>query len=231
MTDEKFLQEFEELKRENGELLQRISELEGTNGSVPAETNTEANTEESDEWGSDLKLVDSDLYNEIQFEPDFGILFVSLVNHTLVLREQQKGGKEHIFTSFGLKKHIPYESAVKVAEYNKRFLEQGLFAILTQKFLDKFGIENAKVSLGTMNRMIEGSIPPNEFVTHFRGMPKGQQEEVRYQMVRRLMSDPDTYTGFFLLKLESELGLDLKDRAESSKGVIEAYKEAAKNGK
>lgn len=239
--DEKLQKEYETVIKENAELRKKLSEFQGGGGesvSVPADTeapDAEASEDEapqaeaSEEWG-DVRLVDSDRYNEILIPEDYGILFCSMVNHILVLREQKSGGAEFIFTKFGEKKHIPYSIAKKIFEYNK-FFENGVYAILTPEFLEKYGVQNQGANIGTMQRMIEGQIPADEFITRFRAMPESQRQEVADEMVRKLMKNKDAYQSFFLLKLQNELNLNLAERAESSRNLQKIYKEEAENGR
>jgi hypothetical protein len=154
-----------------------------------------------------------------------------MVGHTLVLREQRVGGAEYIFSKLGAKKHIPYESMVKIFEYNRHFLEGGVFAILDKKFLAKFGVKNAALPLGTMKRLIEGQIPADEAVVFFRCMPEYQQEETARAMISKLMENQNFYKASFLARLEVEFDLRLAERAKESNEILKIYQETGKNGK
>ena len=235
MAEDKLLKEFDELKKDNEILRQKLSKLEGktpekgqTAESTAPATDTPS-AEIGDDWRSDdIHLTDSDLYNDIKIDDDYGILICSLIDHHLVLREQQKGGKIYTFTKFGQKKHIPFASMEKIIEYNRSLHEKGCFAILTQRFLDKFGLKNQALPLGSMSRMIEGSVPADEFITIYESAPEYQRKAISDQMIRKLMDDPKIYSSYFLAKIENELGLNLYERSESNKATIEAYKGEAK---
>lgn len=228
------LREFEELKRENEKLKQRLSKLEkGDTIDTPVSAqNGETETQTTDEWlESDLRLTDSDRYNDIHFEPEYGVLVCSMVAHTLVLREQQRGGREYIFSHFGEKQHIPYESMKNVYLYNKHFHESGVFAILDKKFLAKYGVKNTPVVLGTMSRIVEGKLTVEETISYIQAMPDNQREEVYRQMVQKLMENPKIYKASFLARIEADLGWRLREQAEDSLEVRRIYQEEGKRGK
>ena len=228
---EKLLEEFKNLEAENKELRQELSKLKGE---TPQEkTSDESLIPAESDWGDPgINLVDSDKFNEIVIPEDYGILIMCMVDHVLVLREQQRGGREYKFPagSFGKKMHIPFSDMKLVFEYNKKFFDKGIFAILTQDFLAKYGIVNAALPVGTMQRMIEGKVPADEFIDLYRAMPASQREEVMTQMVRAYIDNPEKYTGYFLSRLESDLGLQIHARAKAQKDMLKAYQETAYNG-
>jgi regulator of replication initiation timing len=236
MDNKKLLEEFEELKKENEQLRQILSDLErgATQEAtkkippVPAPKG-EAETNDADEWG-DIKMTDSDFYNDIKLSDDYGVFVCSMLDHVLVLREQQHGGAEYIFRRSGEKRHIEYSSMVKVLNYNRKFLEKGFFAILDSQFCKKFGIKNAALPLGTATRLVEGQIPTDEAIDLLRAMPEGQREETLRQMVLKLMDNPNFYKASFLTHLEVDLGLRLAERAQDSLNVQKIYREAANRG-
>lgn len=222
--DEKFLSEFEELKNENDKLRQRLSEYETE--MVPDQKESQTNT---DDWDSGVNLVDSDRYNDIVFPDDFGILVMCMVDHNLNLRTEKRGGKIYTFKAgnFGAKKHIPYSDMKKIIDNQKSFFDKGLFAILNQDFLLKFGLKNAALPLGTMKRMVGGQVPAEEFVDLFKAMPEYQRNELLGQMVRAYRDNPDAYSGYFLSRIQADINLDIASRADSQKQMLKAYKNSS----
>lgn len=224
--NEKELAEFEELKKRNEQLEKKVAEYEGVSDQeIESETQ-----KENEDWGEDdLRLIDSDAYNQIQFDADYGVLVISLLDHTLILRESARGGKMFIFpaNNFGMKKHIPYESMQKIINYNRSFFEKGCFAILDDRFLKKFGLKNAALNLGTMTRMVEGKLPADQFIDFFRSMPEYQRKETVDQMIRAYMDNQDIYSGYFLSRIQADLGLNIAERAENQKQMLDAYKDSS----
>lgn len=211
------------LRKEIEELRQKLSEYE--NEGVPVQE-TEA---KNDDWGSSVNLVDSDKYNDIQIPDDFGILVMCLGDHCLNLRTDKKGGKIYTFPagSFGAKKHIAYLDMKKIINNQRSFFEKGLFAILNQDFLDKFGLKNKAIPIGTMTRMIEGKVPAEEFIDLWAAVPEYQRDEIMGQMVRAYRDNPDIYTGYFLSRIQADLNLDIAARANNQKQMLKAYKDSS----
>ena len=182
---------------------------------------------QSDNKSSDI-LRDRHLSDRMDIRSDARIKVISLCPNTLCLTAK-KDQRPYVFKSFGEVKRIRYEDLAYIIENHRSFLEDGVFMILDADVIKMHALDEFYGNILTKENF-ETILSENfsDAIKLVENANSRQQRYVAEMLARKLIKGEKTSLDF-IDKVSRITGFNIKELADNSLAMQEAYKAAEKN--
>ena len=173
---------YEELEKENNELMIKMNSIEAMLAKLMNQENVDAKPKTKTAI-KEKKF--SEEYEEVN--PNKRIPVVSLYNGTLALTTEKRGGIEYLFSEFGTKRLIKYAHLSDILLHYDNFAKYGYFYIENDQVVSNHGlIETYEkiLSKEEIDKMF--TISENEMISLFQKTTEYQREEIMSWLLEKI---------------------------------------------
>lgn len=210
----KLLNEIDKDQENINELEKRLAELQKSKNIKVEQLkpNLEFPKDEEDNF-----LVE-DWWNSIQFEPDYGIPVVNLLNMATYIVCGKYGSNAFVYVleGFGTRTVIPYERLVMFVENHLNFITEGKVMILSDDFLKKHDLKkytNKILNLDVLKAIFNQSLSAQDAIQLIKSCPENQKNEIIKEIVDRLANNPNFLDAQTVSIMSRELNYDFSRKA------------------
>jgi TolA-binding protein len=162
--------------------------------------------------------------NKIKINSDDYIKVISLCPEYLILRTTPYGqkGDTYEFEKYGEVKRILYGAVTRIIDINRKFLEQGKFAIMNSKVIRRHGLDDVLgkvLTKETIDKILAGN--QSDAVNLFKTANDNQRENIARMLMDRLIAGEEIDLNF-LDRLSRIIGYNIQQRASEMKFAAQA---------